>query len=123
MVKLLNLYRSTTMEFRSKSLIKCHCDTGVAVDGTIGSVSGEGSSDSSEGWNVNSKSPIKFAARKEFNHLRQFLAGRKQANPQETIQAPDVVLRESASKDREIVGRSLFHIDFERGPLGDGIKY
>ncbi|GKD43422.1 PAZ domain-containing protein, partial [Tanacetum coccineum] len=69
------------------------------------------------------KVTIKFAARKELDHLRQFLAGRQQDNPQETIQALDVVLRESASKDREIVGRSLFHADFGRGPLGDGIEY
>ncbi|GJT53814.1 PAZ domain-containing protein [Tanacetum coccineum] len=69
------------------------------------------------------KVTIKFAARKELDHLRQFLAGRQQDNPQETIQALDVVLRESASKDREIVGRSLFHTDFGRGPLGDGIEY
>ena len=45
------------------------------------------------------KVTIKFAARKELNHLRQFLAGRQQDNPQETIQALDVVLRESASKE------------------------
>nr|GEU52027.1 protein argonaute 5 [Tanacetum cinerariifolium] len=69
------------------------------------------------------KVTIKFAARKELDHLRQFLAGRQQDNPQETIQALDVVLRESASKDREIVGRSLFHTDFGSGPLGDGIEY
>ncbi|PWA85574.1 argonaute family protein [Artemisia annua] len=54
------------------------------------------------------KVTIKFAARKELGHLRQFLAGRQQDNPQETIQALDVVLRESASKE---------------GPLGDGIEY
>ncbi|GKG19450.1 PAZ domain-containing protein, partial [Tanacetum coccineum] len=57
------------------------------------------------------KVTIKFAARKELDHLRQFLAGRQQDNPQETIQALDVVLRESASKDREIVGRSLFLLE------------
>ncbi|GKC89966.1 ribonuclease H-like domain-containing protein [Tanacetum coccineum] len=64
--------------------------------------------------------PVKL---KELDQLRQFLAGRQQDNPQETIQALDVVLRKSASKDRDIVGRSLFHTDFERGPLEDGIKY
>nr|GEY29069.1 PAZ domain-containing protein [Tanacetum cinerariifolium] len=46
----------------------------------------------------------------------------REHNPQETIQALDVVLQESASKDCEIVGRSLFHTDFGRGPLGDGIE-
>ncbi|GJU46276.1 PAZ domain-containing protein, partial [Tanacetum coccineum] len=62
------------------------------------------------------KVTIKVAARKELDHLRQFLAGRQQDNPQETIQALDAVFR-------EIVGRSLFHTDFGRGPLGDGIEY
>ncbi|GKC99548.1 PAZ domain-containing protein [Tanacetum coccineum] len=58
---------------------------------------------------------------KELDHLRQFLAGRRQDYPQETIQALDVVLRESAFKGHKIVGRSL--ADFGRGSLGDGIEY
>ncbi|GKD45399.1 protein argonaute 5, partial [Tanacetum coccineum] len=58
---------------------------------------------------------------KELDHLRQFLAGRRQDYPQETIQALDVVLRVSAFKGRKIVGRSL--ADFGRGSLGDGIEY
>ncbi|GJW09942.1 PAZ domain-containing protein [Tanacetum coccineum] len=65
---------------------------------------------------------IKFAKRKELDHLRQFLAGRQQDNPQDTIQVLDVVLRKSASKDHDIVEISLFHTDFERGPLGDGTE-
>ncbi|GKA18396.1 RNA-directed DNA polymerase, eukaryota, reverse transcriptase zinc-binding domain protein, partial [Tanacetum coccineum] len=58
---------------------------------------------------------------KELDHLRQFLAGRRQDYPQETIQALDVVLRVSAFKGHKIVGRSL--ADFGRGSLGDGIEY
>ncbi|XP_076888490.1 protein argonaute MEL1-like [Bidens hawaiensis] len=66
---------------------------------------------------------IKFAAKKDLHYLRQFLSGRQHDCPQETIQALDVVLRESASFDREVVGRSLFHTDFGHGVLGDGIEF
>lgn len=40
---------------------------------------------------------MKFAATKDIDHLRQFLIGRQHDNPQETIQALDIVLREAAS--------------------------
>ncbi|KAJ9554728.1 hypothetical protein OSB04_009342 [Centaurea solstitialis] len=66
---------------------------------------------------------IKFAAKKDLYHLRQFLSGRSHDNPQETIQALDVVLRETASKEREIVGRSIFSTVFGKGALGNGIDY
>ncbi|KAI3676986.1 hypothetical protein L1987_86603 [Smallanthus sonchifolius] len=66
---------------------------------------------------------IKFAAKKDLHHLRQFLSGRQHDCPQETIQALDVVLRESASNGREVVGRSLFSPEFGKGLLGDGIEY
>ncbi|PWA91147.1 PAZ domain-containing protein [Artemisia annua] len=69
------------------------------------------------------KVSIKFAAKKDLHHLREFLLGRQHDNPQETIQALDVVLRESASKKREIIGRSLFSPEFGIGPLGDGIEF
>nr|GEX94167.1 PAZ domain-containing protein [Tanacetum cinerariifolium] len=69
------------------------------------------------------KVSIKFAAKKDLHHLRQFLHGRQQDHPQETIQALDVVLRESASKGREIIGRSLFSPEMGIGPLGDGIEF
>nr|XP_043609123.1 protein argonaute MEL1-like [Erigeron canadensis] len=68
------------------------------------------------------KVTIKFAARKDLHHLRQYLAGRQSDIPQETIQALDVVLRESASKNREIIGRSLFTPD-GKGVLGDGVEF
>ncbi|KAI7725480.1 hypothetical protein M8C21_008032 [Ambrosia artemisiifolia] len=66
---------------------------------------------------------IKFAAKKDLHHLRQFLSGRQHDSPQETIQALDVVLRESASNGREVIGRSLFSPQFGKGSLGDGIEY
>lgn len=69
------------------------------------------------------KVTIKFAAKKDLHHLKQFLSGRQRDCPQETIQALDVVLRESASQGREIVGRSLFSHEFGQGALGDGIEF
>ncbi|GKA86276.1 argonaute 1-like protein [Tanacetum coccineum] len=44
--------------------------------------------------------------------------GRQHDNPQETIQALDIVLREVASHERIIVGRSIFS-----SPLGNGVDY
>ncbi|GKD12324.1 PAZ domain-containing protein [Tanacetum coccineum] len=70
------------------------------------------------------KVAVKFAATKDIDHLRQFLSGRQHDNPQETIQALDIVLREAASSnERIIVGRSIFSTAFEMGPLGNGVDY
>ncbi|KAJ9559293.1 hypothetical protein OSB04_013907 [Centaurea solstitialis] len=69
------------------------------------------------------KVTIKFAAKKDLHHLKQFLSGRQRDCPQETIQALDVVLREAASQGREMVGRSLFSTEFGQGVLGDGIEF
>nr|GEY92792.1 hypothetical protein [Tanacetum cinerariifolium] len=45
-------------------------------------------------------------------------------NPQETIQALDIVLREAASlNEKIIVGRSIFSTAFEIGLLGNGVDY
>lgn len=41
---------------------------------------------------------IKFAARADLHHLRQFIAGRQADAPQEALQALDVVLRELANQ-------------------------
>lgn len=43
------------------------------------------------------KVTIKFAAKKDLHFLKQFLSGKNPDMPQETIQALDVVLRQSAS--------------------------
>ncbi|KAJ0430411.1 putative protein argonaute [Helianthus annuus] len=78
------------------------------------------------GWEREFKVTIKFAAKKDLRHLKMFLTGSQHDSPQETIQALeslDVVLRESASNDREVIGRSLFSPVFGKGTLGDGIEY
>jgi eukaryotic translation initiation factor 2C len=46
---------------------------------------------------------IKFAARADLHHLRQFIAGRQADAPQEALQVLDIVLRELANQ------RYLFH--------------
>nr|GEZ40783.1 alcohol dehydrogenase, C-terminal [Tanacetum cinerariifolium] len=67
---------------------------------------------------------MKFAATKDIDHLRSFLSGRQHDNPQETIQALDIVLRDAASlNERIIVGSSIFSTAFKMGPLGNGVDY
>ncbi|GJY87481.1 PAZ domain-containing protein [Tanacetum coccineum] len=61
---------------------------------------------------------MKFVVTKDTDHLRKLLSGRQHDNPQETIQALDIVLREAASHERIIVGRSIFS-----SPLGNGVDY
>lgn len=41
---------------------------------------------------------IKFAARADLHHLRQFIAGKQADAPYETLQVLDVVLRELSSQ-------------------------
>lgn len=41
---------------------------------------------------------IKFVARADLHHLRQFIAGKQADAPQETLQVLDIVLRELSSK-------------------------
>nr|GEU40152.1 hypothetical protein [Tanacetum cinerariifolium] len=48
---------------------------------------------------------VKFAATKDIDHLRQFLSGRQHDNPQETIQALDIVLRKAASLNETLSSR------------------
>nr|GEU78594.1 acyl-CoA N-acyltransferase [Tanacetum cinerariifolium] len=60
------------------------------------------------------KVAVKFAATKNIDHLHQFLSGRQHDNPQETIQALDIVLREAASSNDTA---------FEMGLLGNGVDY
>ncbi|GJT51043.1 PAZ domain-containing protein [Tanacetum coccineum] len=64
------------------------------------------------------KVAVKFVVTKDIDHLRKLLSGRQHDNPQETIQALDIVLREVASHERIIVGRSIFS-----SPLGNGVDY
>uniref|UniRef100_A0ACD5Z0F6 Uncharacterized protein n=1 Tax=Avena sativa TaxID=4498 RepID=A0ACD5Z0F6_AVESA len=68
------------------------------------------------------KVAIKFAARADLHHLRQFIAGRQPDAPQEALQVLDVVLREVASQRYLAVRRSFYSPDI-RAPqrLGDGL--
>ncbi|XP_060174066.1 protein argonaute 5 isoform X2 [Lycium barbarum] len=70
------------------------------------------------------KVSIKFAAKADLHHLKQFLQSRQSDAPQETIQALDVVLRATPSMNYEVVGRSFFHTSLgEKGRLGEGLEY
>ncbi|XP_015077849.1 protein argonaute 5-like [Solanum pennellii] len=71
------------------------------------------------------KVSIKFAAKADIHHLKQFLQSRQSDVPQETIQALDVVLRTNPSAKYEVVGRSLFHHTFagDAGLLSGGLEY
>ncbi|GKC53059.1 PAZ domain-containing protein, partial [Tanacetum coccineum] len=69
------------------------------------------------------KVAVKFVVTKDIDHLRKLLSGRQHDNPQETIQALDIVLREAASHERIIVGRSIFSSAFVMDPLGNGVDY
>lgn len=44
------------------------------------------------------KVAIRLASRPDLHHLRQFLAGKQRDSPQETIQALDVVMRETPTR-------------------------
>ncbi|GJX10140.1 putative reverse transcriptase domain-containing protein [Tanacetum coccineum] len=55
--------------------------------------------------------------------LKEGRIGRQHDNRQETIQALDIVLREAASHERIISGRSIFSTAFEMVPLGNGDDY
>ncbi|KAH0664390.1 hypothetical protein KY284_029321 [Solanum tuberosum] len=71
------------------------------------------------------KVSIKFAAKADIHHLKQFLRSRQSDVPQETIQALDVVLRTNPSINYEVVGRSLFHNESpdDTGSLTGGLEY
>jgi hypothetical protein len=49
------------------------------------------------------KVTVRFAARANLYHLQQFLSGRQRDCPQDTIQALDVVLRESPCQKYDII--------------------
>ncbi|XP_078148835.1 protein argonaute MEL1-like [Carex rostrata] len=69
---------------------------------------------------------IKFAAMKDLHHLHEFLQSRQSDSPHETIQALDVVLRESPCTKYKTVGRSFFSPQFSTGEnpdLGGGVEY
>uniref|UniRef100_A0ACD5UNX7 Uncharacterized protein n=1 Tax=Avena sativa TaxID=4498 RepID=A0ACD5UNX7_AVESA len=71
---------------------------------------------------VEYKVTVRFAKRANLYHLQQFLGGRQRDSPQDTIQALDVVLRESPSLNYVTVSRSFFSTTFGRHDIGDGLE-
>ncbi|KAL4611585.1 hypothetical protein ACB092_08G135400 [Castanea dentata] len=70
------------------------------------------------------KVAIKFVAKVDLQHLKEFLISRQSDVPQETIQALDVVFRAEPSLKYTVVGRSFFHPTLgTQGELGDGIEF
>jgi eukaryotic translation initiation factor 2C len=66
---------------------------------------------------------IKFAARADLHHLRQFIAGRQADAPQEALQVLDIVLRELANRRYVSIGRSFYSPDIRKPQrLGDGLQ-
>ncbi|KAL5199845.1 hypothetical protein ABZP36_021048 [Zizania latifolia] len=66
---------------------------------------------------------IKFAARADLHHLRQFIAGRQADAPQEALQVLDIVLRELANRRYVPIGRSFYSPDIRKPQrLGDGLQ-
>ncbi|KAK1296650.1 Protein argonaute MEL1 [Acorus calamus] len=68
------------------------------------------------------KVTIQLVGRADMHHLQQFLTGRQLDMPQETIQALDVVLRQSPSNRFTVVGRSFFSAA-QRADIGDGCEF
>ncbi|PHT30078.1 Protein argonaute 1A [Capsicum baccatum] len=69
------------------------------------------------------KVSIKFAAKADIHHLKEFLQSRQSDAPHETIQALDVVLRSKPSVDYVVAGRSFFDKSFGFGRLPEGLEY
>ncbi|WOL14109.1 protein argonaute PNH1-like isoform X2 [Canna indica] len=66
---------------------------------------------------------IKFVARADLHHLRQFIAGRQTDAPREAIQVLDIVLRELANQRYISVGRCFYSPDIRKPQrLGDGLQ-
>ncbi|TVU41245.1 hypothetical protein EJB05_14748, partial [Eragrostis curvula] len=55
-------------------------------------------------------------------HMHEFLQGRQRDSPQDTIQALDVVLRESPSLNYVTVSRSFFSKAFGHSDIGEGLE-
>jgi eukaryotic translation initiation factor 2C len=67
---------------------------------------------------------IKWAAKLDIYHLKQFIARKQMEAPHETIQLLDVVLRATPSQIYTVVGRSFFSTDLgKKGELGNGMEY
>uniref|UniRef100_A0A0D9WWC9 Piwi domain-containing protein n=1 Tax=Leersia perrieri TaxID=77586 RepID=A0A0D9WWC9_9ORYZ len=68
------------------------------------------------------KVTIRLAGQADLHHLHEFIAGRQRDSQQQTIQALDVVLRESPSLNYVTVYRSFFSTAFGREDIGDGLE-
>ncbi|KAK3126587.1 hypothetical protein QOZ80_7AG0558960 [Eleusine coracana subsp. coracana] len=68
------------------------------------------------------KITIRYAGRADLYHLQQFLLGRQRDSPQDTIQALDIVLRESPSLNYVTVSRSFFSKGFGHSDIGEGLE-
>ncbi|CAN6222538.1 unnamed protein product [Urochloa humidicola] len=72
---------------------------------------------------VEYKVTIQYAARANLYHLQQFLNGQQRDSPHDTIQALDVVMRESPSLNYVTVSRSFFSKQFGAATdIGDGLE-
>ncbi|OEL33433.1 Protein argonaute MEL1, partial [Dichanthelium oligosanthes] len=65
---------------------------------------------------------VRYVARANLYHLQQFLNGRQRDSPHDTIQALDVVMRESPSLNYVTVSRSFFSKQFGDQDIGDGLE-
>ncbi|RZC53610.1 hypothetical protein C5167_012456 [Papaver somniferum] len=66
---------------------------------------------------------VKFVARIELDHLRQFLAGKITDAPHDAIQVLDIVLRELPRQRYLSIGRSFYAPDIRKSRrLGDGLQ-
>ncbi|RLM85364.1 hypothetical protein C2845_PM04G05340 [Panicum miliaceum] len=68
------------------------------------------------------KVAIRYAARANLYHLQQFLNGLQRDSPYDTIQALDVVMRESPSLNYVSISRSFFSKRFGSEDIGDGME-
>ncbi|CAL5090915.1 unnamed protein product [Urochloa decumbens] len=69
------------------------------------------------------KVTIRYAARANLYHLQRFLNGQQRDSPHDTIQALDVVMRESPSLNYVTVSRSFFSKQFGAATdIGDGLE-
>nr|XP_010914964.1 protein argonaute PNH1 [Elaeis guineensis] len=69
------------------------------------------------------KVAIRFVARADLHHLRQFIAGKQADAPQEALQVLDIVLRELSCQRYISIGRSFYSPDIRKPHrLGDGLQ-
>lgn len=65
---------------------------------------------------------IRYAARVNLYHLQQFLNRLQRDSPHDTIQALDVIIRESPSLNYVSISRSFFSKRFDTEDTSDGME-